>query len=164
VASRRHAMPSGLNDIDPYPRRKRLSHDIPSWVSDGSVYFITICASPRGQNQLCHMDLSGWIWDSLQFRQDRSEWWVHLALLMPDHMHGLFSFARLPGIRRSIGQWKKYVARERGIVWQDGFFDHRLRNDESFEEKAHYIRLNPVRAGLVQLPEEWLYVWPITSR
>lgn len=33
--------------------------------------------------------------------------------------------------------------------WQRDFFDHRLRSIESAAEKAQYIRMNPVRAGLV---------------
>jgi hypothetical protein len=41
--------------------------------------------------------------------------------------------------------------------WQRDFFDHRLRDDESFEEKAAYILNNPVRAGLVNRFEDWPY-------
>jgi len=37
----------------------------------------------------------------------------------------------------------------------EGFFDHVLRNEESYEEKWHYVRENPVRAGLVKDREEW---------
>jgi len=39
--------------------------------------------------------------------------------------------------------------------WQKGFFDHVLRSEESYEEKWHYVRENPVRAGLVKDREEW---------
>ena len=38
--------------------------------------------------------------------------------------------------------------------WQEGFFDHVLRSEESYAEKWEYVRLNPVRAGLCQRPEE----------
>jgi mono/diheme cytochrome c family protein len=34
-----------------------------------------------------------------------------------------------------------------------------LRKDESYREKADYIRANPVRAGLVTRPEDWPYFW-----
>lgn len=49
------------------------------------------------------------------------------------------------------------MATKYGIQWQDGFFDHRLRTDESAAEKGNYIRMNPVRAGLVENPEAWPY-------
>jgi hypothetical protein len=39
------------------------------------------------------------------------------------------------------------------------FFDHRVRSEESLEEKACYIRLNPVRAGLITCPDDWPYFW-----
>ena len=37
--------------------------------------------------------------------------------------------------------------------WQRGFFDHIIRNSESYSGKWDYVRENPVRAGLVQLIE-----------
>jgi len=141
------------------PERKHLPHDIPAWVRDGAVYFITICATPRATNQLCLPERAMKFWESMNYRQARGEWWVYLLVLMPDHLHVLMSFARTPGMRRSITQWKRYVARELHVHWQDGFFDHRLRNDESWQEKAHYIRMNPVRAGLVERAENWPYTW-----
>jgi len=46
-----------------------------------------------------------------------------------------------------------------GPVWQDESFDHVLRSQESLEEKIEYIRTSPVRAGLVQKPEEYSWLW-----
>ncbi len=146
--------------MDGQPQRKQLPHDIPSWVSDGAIYFITICAQPRGVNQLCHPEVAAWIRESMEFRQARGDWWVHLVLLMPDHVHALMSFQRQTGMNAAIAQWKRYSAREAKIQWQSGYFEHRLRDDANEVEKAHYIRMNPVRAGLVGEPQEWPYVWP----
>jgi len=39
--------------------------------------------------------------------------------------------------------------------WQKDFFDHVLRSEESYEEKWHYVRENPVRAGLVKRWQDW---------
>jgi putative transposase len=39
--------------------------------------------------------------------------------------------------------------------WQSGFFDHLIRHSESYAEKWEYIRLNPVRTGLVKNCQEW---------
>lgn len=141
------------------PERKRLPHGIPSWVSDESEYFITICADPRGTNQLCQPKTAEVIHAAFQFYQERGDLWVHLLLLMPDHLHAIISFNREPGMQKSIHEIKKYTARNHGMQWQRDFFDHRLRHDESYIEKAHYIRMNPVRAGLCAIPEEWPYVW-----
>jgi putative transposase len=45
----------------------------------------------------------------------------------------------------------------RSPIWQRGFFDHVLRNDENYGQKWNYIRENPVRAGLVNNAEDWPY-------
>jgi hypothetical protein len=49
-------------------------------------------------------------------------------------------------------------------VDQEGFFDHRIRSNESAEEKRQYILMNPVRAGLVARPEDWPYVLSASER
>ena len=141
------------------PERKTLPHQIPSWVQGGSLYFITLCTQPRGQNQICRPEIAEWIRETFAFREDRGDWWVYLLLLMPDHLHAVMSFARNPGMLKSLVQWKRYTAREQGLQWQRDFFDHRLRGDENQAEKALYIRMNPVRSGLVARPEDWPYVW-----
>src|SRR5204863_7160709 len=41
--------------------------------------------------------------------------------------------------------------------WQRGFFDHLIRNTESYAQKWDYVRENPVRAGLVKVAEDWPY-------
>ena len=42
-------------------------------------------------------------------------------------------------------------------IWQKGFFDHLLRSEESYDEKREYVLNNPIRAGLVQKPDDWDY-------
>ena len=59
-----------------------------------------------------------------------------------------------------VRDWKRYTAKQSGIIWQDGFFEHRLRSRQSADEKWHYIRLNPVRKGLIGESGKWPYVWP----
>ena len=139
--------------------RKTLPHTVPSWVKDGSEYFITICCRPRGRNQLCNQAVFTLMTESLLFRQNRGDLWTSLLVLMPDHLHAIMSFSPAVGMKRSIAQWKRYVSTNSPVVWQRDFFDHRLRQDESYIEKAHYIRMNPVRAGLVNDPEQWTFVW-----
>ena len=144
------------------PERKKLPHTPPSWVADAAIYFITICTEPRGQNQLCNEATSLKLFESMELQRERGVWWPHLVLLMPDHLHGLFSFAPDPGLQKAVADWKHFTSRSVGICWQRDFFDHRLRKGESYDEKAAYIRANPVRAGLVERAEDWPYVhaWP----
>ncbi len=78
---------------------------------------------------------------------------------MPDHLHALVSFPQHTEMGAVIAEWKKFAARSWNLRWQEGFFDHRLRSDESARQKEEYIRQNPVRAGVVDKPEDWPYVW-----
>ena len=65
-----------------------------------------------------------------------------------------------------LGRWvamlKQYLARAlvrapSPPIWQRGFFDHLLRNDESYSHKWNYVRDNPLRAGLVAKADDWPY-------
>ena len=79
---------------------------------------------------------------------------------MPDHVHSLISFSRQERMEKVVRDWMRFVAKQTGVRWQNGFFDHRLRSNESLEEKSNYIRQNPMRAGSVSATEPWKYVWP----
>ena len=62
---------------------------------------------------------------------------------------------------RVIGEWKHFHARRNDVLWQEGYFDHRLRDDERGEQlsmKVDYIRANPVAAGLCARPKDWPWV------
>ncbi|MGO8817758.1 MAG: REP-associated tyrosine transposase [Terriglobia bacterium] len=42
-----------------------------------------------------------------------------------------------------------------GELWQPRFFDRALRTVKEYQDKVEYIHLNPVRAGLVDSPQDW---------
>ena len=81
---------------------------------------------------------------------------------MPDHLH---AFVGLDDQKIELAEWMKSLKnslskalRFDGIPaphWQKDFFDHVLRSQESYEEKWHYVRENPVRAGLVKRWQDW---------
>jgi REP element-mobilizing transposase RayT len=96
---------------------------------------------------------------------------LHAAVIMPDHVHLLFTARRdaegwtfaLPEILHAIKgasarSINKLLARQ-GSVWLDESFDHVLRGNESLRETVEYIRLNPVRKGLVSKPEDHPWLW-----
>ena len=43
-----------------------------------------------------------------------------------------------------------------GSPWQRSFHDRALRSEEDVRQVANYILMNPVRAGLVDEPSEYL--------
>lgn len=83
-------------------------------------------------------------------------------VLMPDHAH---LFVVLPEGGITLARWTRGLKRVLGETiesrnepppfWQEGFFDHVLRNGESYSEKWNYVRQNPVRAGLCAAADDW---------
>ena len=97
--------------------------------------------------------------DSIVYRVNYGEWWTHAATIMPDHVHFVLSFPEKTLITKSLRNWKHWTAHELGFHWQRDFFEHRLRDNESFVEKLDYVLQNPVRAGLVADWEDWPFTW-----
>jgi len=80
-------------------------------------------------------------------------------VIMPDHVH-LFVRGRNLDLSRWIRSLKRTLSDiipAKPIHWQEGFFDHLIRQDESYAQKWEYVRFNPVRAKLVKQAEDWPY-------
>ena len=137
------------------PDRKWMRHEMPHWVSSDAIFFLTLCAGNRGSTELLDDNRARRILDSAKFYHDSKKWWVSLILVMPDHLHMLVQFPPETEMNNLIKSWKRFLARETGVTWQKGFFEHRIRSDESLRKKADYIRNNPLRAGLVEPDGEW---------
>ena len=94
--------------------------------------------------------------------------WLGAYVLMPDHLH---AFVVIDAERIHLANWAKSLKnalseflRAHDVPapqWQKGFFDHVLRSGESYAEKWHYVRENPVRAGLVKHWREWPFLGEI---
>jgi REP-associated tyrosine transposase len=143
------------------PDRKRLPHDIPLWIDPtNACYFITICCARRGINQLASDPIASHLIETIKYRNAQEIWNVRLAMLMPDHVHLVVWFPDAEKrIQSIVNKWKEWTAKTLKVAWQRDFFEHRLRKEESFREKADYILANPVRAGLAERVENWPYVF-----
>ena len=136
------------------PRRQRRLNRI---FDSAPSYFLTLCTNGRKRvldNEETMKRVQNFVQESLH----RYGVYVDCLVIMPDHVHLIVTLA--PESENTIGKWvkafKAMVARHR-FKWQEGYFDHVLRSDESRSEKWEYIRMNPVRAGLVTRPENWPY-------
>jgi putative transposase len=143
------------------PVRKRLPHEVPLWIDPAKeIYFITICAASRGKNQFARTDIAERLFETFIHRNQIGVWFVYFGLLMPDHVHLLVSFPESgKPIETIVSKWKEWTSKTVGIQWQRGFFEHRLRRNESYREKADYLWANPMRAGLVDQIENWPFVF-----
>jgi REP element-mobilizing transposase RayT len=146
-----------------YQYRRRLPH----FQKFDSPLFVTFCRLTRVPFPEPVRDLI--LQHCIFEHQKRIQ--LHAAVVMPDHVHLLLTPLRdengwpypLPKILKMIkGTSARNVNKllgSCGPVWQEESFDHVLRSKESLREKIDYIRMNPVRAGLVMKPEEYKWLW-----
>jgi putative transposase len=143
---------------DTYVTRRFLPH----LENAGKTYFITFASWRR---QELH-EVARTIALNVIVRDHRPAYWLHCAVVMPDHVHLVMTpyrdwrlsrvMQRVKGvsshaINRALGR--------RGPRWQDESFDRIVRSDEDIVEKSEYVCRNPVRAGLVPTPEDYPWIW-----
>jgi putative transposase len=119
---------------------------------------------PPGKNQLCRAEVGDAVLDAMAHNHEKLVWHCRLCLLMPYHLHAIIAFPRESGMKALIANWKKFVAVKSGVEWQRDFFDHRLRNHHQFQEKMEYILMNPVRKGLCERAEDWVWIYRPNDR
>jgi putative transposase len=79
---------------------------------------------------------------------------LHAFVVMPDHLHLLITPTE--SVEKSMqlikGGFSFHAKQElewNGEIWQPGFTDHRIRDEEDWTRHLAYIRQNPVDARLV---------------
>ena len=80
---------------------------------------------------------------------------LHAFVIMPDHLHLLITPTE--SIEKSVqlikGGFSFRAKRElewNGEIWQSGFTDHRIRDEEDWSRHIDYIRTNPIEAKLAE--------------
>lgn len=130
-------------------------------------YFLTICTHER-RPVFLQEDAVERALAPLRGVADEQRLAIIAYCFMPDHLHalaeGAAETADFPKFVRLFKQkaafeWKQ-ARGER--LWQRGYYDRVLRNDEATATVARYLLENPVRAGLVDSPEEYPFLGSFT--
>jgi putative transposase len=134
-------------------------------------YFVTTCTAFR-RSVFTDMALAtDTIQQILQLARE-FEFAVVAYCVMPDHLHllleGQSEQADLERFVIRVKQNTGFAFRRthNGSLWQPGYHERVLRDDESTLAVARYILENPVRAGLAKTLGEWplagsdVYSWP----
>jgi putative transposase len=124
--------------------------------------------------------------DNLKFYREKYKFLLLGYVIMPEHVHFLlYTFPHLGKISDIMRDWKwstafdikeqclqdgkekvldgfrlnaKRSGRHGNQVWMPRFDDVLIYSKDQFEIKLTYIHNNPVKRGLVQRPEDWLYL------
>ena len=94
---------------------------------------------------------------------------LHEWCVMPNHVHVLFQPMNGWTMSKNIASWKSFTGRKisewrketgassGGPVWQREYYDRYMRDEMHYDHVVDYIRENPVKAGLVEHPEDWAF-------
>jgi REP element-mobilizing transposase RayT len=128
----------------------------------GHYYFLTASVAGRRtifakkKHALLMLETIRWLHTANRFGVDA-------AVIMPDHLHlvgqlGDSTLAKVMHTLKSFSARRLVAAGVESPVWQKGFHDHGLRDDEDYRSRVAYVLENPLRAGLVRRGEDYPYI------
>jgi putative transposase len=126
----------------------------------GAVYHIT--SRGNGKQKIFFEDNDRKIFLSLLWEVvEREKWICYAYCLMDNHYHLLIETAR-PNLSRGMrelngvyAQKLNYIRESVGHVFQSRYKSILVEKDNYLLELCRYIALNPVRAGMVENPQDW---------
>jgi len=120
--------------------------------SNEFAYFVS--TQTAGRRSLFRVDRWARLMASTLNHYDGSGYKLHAFVIMPDHLHLLIT--PFESVEKSMqlikGGFSFRAKRElewNGEIWQPGFTDHRIRDEEDWQRHLAYILNNPVNAHLV---------------
>lgn len=133
---------------------------IPQRTHNFGTYFIT---TPSFEHRSIFQNtrLAEQLIDMLVHYRAERKYLLHEFVIMPDHLHVILTPIDI-ALERAVQFIKggfSHSAKLQGFgnleIWQKGFTDHRIRDADDYEVHVAYIRMNPVKAGLCDTPEQW---------
>jgi putative transposase len=130
----------------------------------GQSHFVTFSCYRR-QAQLNTAAICELFLETLERTRQQFSLCVYGYVVMPEHVHLLLSepgcgsladavhFLKLSSAKQSISN--AHVGP--GHLWQKRYYDRNIRSYSDFTEKLRYIHRNPVKRGLCDRPEDWVW-------
>jgi putative transposase len=155
----------------------------PRYHIEGHVYYITTVI----YNRLPIFTRPSFItplYDSLNFYRYNQQFKLLGYVFMPDHIHLIIWPCGEATVSDIMRDYKKFTStriirqaevegidewtiafrkagheteRSTNKVWQDSFWDVNIYSESFLRQKLNYVHRNPVRAGLVHKPEDYVY-------
>jgi putative transposase len=128
----------------------------------GQMYVITIVTQDR-QPFFLNFNMARNLIRILAEHEERGYAETLSFVVMPDHLHWLMQLGSTKELATVVRGVKSLASKRAGRkLWQKGFYDHALRQEEDIKAIARYIVSNPLRAGLVNHHNDyshWDAVW-----
>jgi putative transposase len=150
-----------------HPARKSSSENI---LNPARVFFVTTKTS-MGRRLLQSERNAELLIDVLRSLVKERKFKLHDFVIMPDHVHLLLTVEDSMTIEKAMqlikGRYSHRLSKEFGYlgeVWQRGFSEAQVLNKVSMTQYRAYIANNPVKAGLVDAPEQYPYCFESLAR
>jgi len=132
-------------------------------MSPPGTYFVTFSTWQRRRLFVVESYVRLFLKTLYGYRRD-GRYELHSFVLMPEHVHLLLTPALEVTLERAIQLIKGGYSHALGSVigrkseiWQRGFTDHRIRDQQDFMHHRNYIHQNPVARKSVNDPREYRY-------
>jgi putative transposase len=136
-----------------------------------SSYFFHHDEDEHGKRLLQSERNAGLLIDVLRSLVAKREFTIHDFLIMPDHVHLLLTVYEGMTIEKAMqlvkGRFSHQLGKElgyKGEVWQRGFSEVQVLGEASFAQHRSYIANNPVKTGLVDVPENYPFCFESLAR
>ncbi len=129
---------------------------------DPPLYFVTFCTHAR-KKILAHPEVHRAFQDFAGRGLKKKGVAIGRYVLMPEHLHLFVRGSADFKLQQWARMLKLVLTKTLGELghppphWQRGFFDHLIRNSESYSQKWDYVWQNAIDAGLVKCPDNWPY-------
>ena len=131
-------------------------------MSPPGTYFVTFITWQRRRSFVVEAYAKLFLKTLYCYRR-QEQFQLHAFALMPEHVHLLITPSPDVTLERILqlvkGGYSHAFGLEfgRGEVWQRGFTDHRIRDDDDFARHRDYIHQNPVKRGMVESANQYRY-------
>jgi REP element-mobilizing transposase RayT len=151
--------------LPPVTGLQRRERNLPHLEAPGETYFLTLVLRRPASVDLTEQAVGVLVVDSLRFF-DGSRYLLFDFTVIPDHVHAIIKPLVRDGVAESLSRithsLKSWLAQEinrvcgrSGRLWERETYDHILRNEVDYLEKAAYILDNPRRRDLITNSTEW---------
>lgn len=138
------------------PKLKRI-------ILEGYCYFVTTNTCNK-ENIFEDKEVVQVIIEDLEFYRKKFDFKLHAFVIMPNHIHLLITPSEKGDISKIMHDFKSHTAqiinkifvRDKPL-WQEGFYEHVIRDSFDFKKKINYIHKNPLVNGIVKVLADYQF-------
>ncbi|QIZ77329.1 REP-associated tyrosine transposase [Ferrimonas lipolytica] len=128
----------------------------------GGTYFFTLALAERNNNDLLVRHIAI-LRRAISEIKAKHPFRTHAVVVLPEHVHLMITlpqgdsdfFTRIRLIKFSFTKLVNRSTGQAQSVWQKGYWEHLIRDQQDFDNHFNYIHFNPVKHGYVDKTKDW---------